>query len=83
MPAAVDGLAGVTAIEVSVAAVTLKVVEPAIAPLVALIVVVPTFSADANPPVLIVAVAVLEDAHVTLLVRFCVVPSLNVPVAVN
>jgi hypothetical protein len=30
-----------------------------------------------------VAVVVVPDDHVTVLVRFCVEPSLNVPVAVN
>lgn len=37
----------------------------------------------ANPLTLIEAVAPLDDVHVALLDRFCVVPSLNVPVAVN
>ena len=82
-PAATDGFTGVTAIELSVAAVTVSVVEPVTLPLVALIVEVPAFNALARPEALIVAVVVLEDAHVTLLVRFCVVPSLYVPVAVN
>jgi hypothetical protein len=76
-------LAGVTAIDTSVAAVTVNVVLPEIAPLVALIVVPPTLSAEARPPLLMVAVVVLDDAHVTLAVRFCVVLSLYVPVAVN
>src|SRR5258707_11484895 len=52
-------------------------------PLVALIVLVPFFSVVASPAALIVAVATVPDAHTTLAVRFCVVPSLNVPVAVN
>src|ERR1700675_154692 len=77
------GVAGVTAIDDSVAAVTVNVVDPTTAPLVALIVDVPTFTAVANPAALIVAVAVVPDAHVTLAVKFCVELSLNVPVAVN
>jgi hypothetical protein len=66
----------VTAIDTSVAAVTVSVVLPEMAPLVALIVVLPAFSADAKPAALIVAVVVLDDAHVTLAVRFCVELSL-------
>jgi hypothetical protein len=81
-PLAIDGFAGVTAIDCSVA-VTVRVVEPLIAPDVALIVEVPTPAPVARPAALIVAVVVVPDDHVTVLVRFCVVPSLNVPVAVN
>ena len=83
LPAGIDGFAGVTAIDDSVAAVTVNVVEPTTAPLVALIVDVPTFTAVANPAALIVAFAGVPDAHVTLPVRSCVELSLNVPVAVN
>src|SRR5277367_4667594 len=82
-PLAIEGFAGVTAIDCSVAAVTVKTVEPLIAPDVALIVEVPTPAPVARPAVVIVAVAVVPDDHVTLDVRFCVVPSLKVPVAVN
>jgi hypothetical protein len=82
-PLAIAGFAGVTAIDCSVAAVTVRVVEPLIAPDVALIVEFPTPAPVARPVVLIVAVAVVPELHVTVLVRFCVVPSLNVPVAVN
>ncbi len=46
-------------------------------------VVVPAASAVARPPAATVAVAVLLDAHVTVVVRFCVEPSVYVPVAVN
>ena len=65
------------------AAVTVSVVDPVTLPLVAEIVEVPAFSAEASPVALTVAVVVLEDAHVAVVVRFCVVPSLYVPVAVN
>ena len=75
LPAATDGFAGVTAIETSVAAVTVRVVEPGTLPNVALIVVVPAFTVVAKPVVLIVAAAVLEEAQVTLAVRFCVLLS--------
>jgi hypothetical protein len=82
-PAATDGFAGVTAIDDRVAAVTVNVVDPTTLPLVALIVDVPTFTAVAKPSALIVAFAGVPEAHVTLLVKFCVELSLNVPVAIN
>ena len=50
---------------------------------VAEMVVVPVATAVASPPALIDAAAVFEDAHVTWLVRFCVLESEYVPVAVN
>jgi hypothetical protein len=77
------GVAGVTAIDESVAAVTVNVVDPTTPPLVALIVDAPTFRVVAKPAALTVATVVVPDAHVTLLVRFCVELSLNVPIAVN
>jgi len=82
-PFAIDGFAGVTAIDCSVAAVTVSTVEPLIDDDVAVIVEVPTPAAVARPDALIVAMDVVPEFHVTVLVRFCVVPSLNVPVAVN
>src|ERR1700678_4079035 len=82
-PLAIDGFAGVTAIDCNVAAVTVSKVEPLIEDDVALIVEVPTPAPLASPEALIVAVVVVPELHVTVLVRFCVVPSLNVPVAVN
>src|SRR5580658_3541776 len=78
-----EGLAGVTAIETSVGAVTVNTVEPEIDPEVALIELVPTPAPVARPPAAIVAVEVVAEAHVTEAVRFCVLLSLNVPVAVN
>jgi hypothetical protein len=87
VPLAIDGVAGVTAIDTSVAAVTVSVVLPLIAPLVAEMTVVPSATALARPAVPaaleIVAVAVVADAHVTVAVRLCVVASLYVPVATN
>jgi hypothetical protein len=82
-PLVIDGFAGVTAIDCSVAAVTVRTVEPLIAPDVALIVEVPTPAPVARPAVVIVAIAVVPELHVTVPVKFCVEPSLNVPVAVN
>jgi len=82
-PAAIEGFAGVTAMDTSVADVTVKVVEPEIAPDVAFIKEVPAATPVAKPPAVMVAVAGVAELHVTLAVRFCVVLLLNVPVAVN
>src|SRR5277367_2922209 len=82
-PLVIDGFAGVTAIDCSVAAVTVSTVEPEIDDDVAVMVEVPTPAPEAKPTALIVAVAVVPDDQVTLDVRFCVEPSLNVPMAVN
>src|ERR1700735_2504679 len=82
-PALIEGLAGVTAIDTSVAAVTVRVVEPLTAPDAALIVLLPVATPVANPPAAIVATEVVCELHVTVLVKFCVELSENVPVAVN
>ncbi len=55
-----------TAIETSVAAVTVRVVDPETLPDVAEIVEVPAFRAEARPAALIVPVAVFEEAQVTV-----------------
>ena len=87
VPFAIDGVAGVTAIDTSVAAVTVRVVLPLIAPLVAEMTVVPAATLVARPaePAAfeMVAVAAVAEAQVTMAVRFCVVPSPYVPVATN
>ncbi len=73
-----------TTIEVSVAATTVSPVLPLTVPDVAVIVVVPlSVSAVATPAAVIVAVVVFDELQVTVEVRFCVDPSLYVPVAVN
>jgi hypothetical protein len=82
-PLAIDGFAGVTAMDCSVGAVTVSSVEPTTDPEVALMVLVPAATPVARPPVPILAVAVVPDPHVTDDVRFCVLLSLKVPVAVN
>jgi hypothetical protein len=68
---------GVTAIDCSTAAVTVSV-TPAlvIPPDVAVILVVPAATPVATPLALIVAVAVLDDVHVTPVVSAAVVPLL-------
>jgi hypothetical protein len=82
-PFATVGLAGVTAMETSVAGCTVSVVFPVTVPEVAEMVVVPVARVVARPPAAMVAVAVLDDAQVTEAVRFCVELSVYVPVAVN
>jgi hypothetical protein len=84
LPTPTEEFAGVTLIETSVAAVTLRFVEPEMPPRVAEIVVdwlaVTPF---ASPEALIVAAVAFDETHVTVLVMFEVDPSPNVPVAVN
>ena len=67
----------------SAAGVTVRSVEPLMPPDTAVIVAVPAPTLLASPALLIVAAAGVSDDHVAVLVRFCVLPSLNVPVAVN
>ena len=73
---ATDGLAGVTAIDCRVAAITVSKVEPEIEFRVALMVLLPVLFAVARPPAAMVATPVVADAHVTEAVRFCVLLSL-------
>jgi len=83
VPLGIEGLAGVTAMDTSVATVTVSVVEPVTLPEVAWMVALPVPAAVASPAVLLLATVVLSEVQVTELVRFCVLVSLNVPVAVN
>ena len=78
-----DPLAGVTARETNCGAVIVSTVEPLTEPRVALMVVLPTLAPVARPPLVMVAAAVLLELHVTEAVRFCVLLSLYVPVAVK
>jgi hypothetical protein len=70
------GLVGVIAMETSVAAVMVIVVDPEMLPDVTLIVVEPAATDVARPleprALLIVATLVLEELQVTKAVRFCV-----------
>jgi hypothetical protein len=79
-PLAMETVAGVTAIETRVAAVTVSVVMPTMAPLVAEIMVVPSATAFASPweaaALEIVAVPIVADTQVAVAVRSCVVASL-------
>jgi hypothetical protein len=70
VPFAIEGFAGVTAIDTSVAAVTVRVVEPLMPPDVASILLVPAATAVANPPAVIVATLVVTELHVAPPVKF-------------
>ena len=83
VPFAIDVLVAVMVMDCSVAAVTLNVIVFDVTPLcVAVMLLEPTPAPVAKPLVLIVA-AVFDELQTAELVRFCVVPSLNVPVAAN
>ena len=81
------GLVGVTAMDTSVAELTVKVAEPERPPDVAVIVVDPAATDVAKPlePAALLMAATLEvdEFQVTAVVRSCVVPSEYVPVALN
>jgi len=74
-PFATDPLDGVTAIDTSAGAATVKVLLLFIAPWVAVIFDVPTATAVARPLALTVATDVADDVHVTVAVKFAVEPS--------
>ena len=80
---AIFPFSGRIVMEDNVASWTLTVVLPLIEPEVAEIVREPRVKAAANPPGLIDAMVSFEDAQVTVPVMSCVLPSENVPVAVN
>jgi len=82
-PRAMDGLGGVTAIEVSEMTVSVTAGVEVTPPCAAVICVVPAATAVANPVVEIVAVAVEEEFQVTVAETSAVEPSLKVAVAVN
>lgn len=75
-PAATEGLAGVTAMEVRVGTFTVSTVVPVTLPNLALIVVVPPPTGVANPAAEIVATVVVCEAQITWLVKFFVELSL-------
>ena len=83
VPNAIEGFAGVSAIDTRAALVTVRVVDPVIAPELAPIVVVPVPVPVARPAVEIVATPWEDELQVTVPVMFCVLPSVYVPVAVN
>jgi hypothetical protein len=84
VPFGIEVFGAVIAIDCSVAAVTVRVIVLDVTPLwVALMFVDPTPAPVASPAALTIAAAVFEDDQVAEVVRFCVVPSEKVPVAVN
>jgi len=62
---------------------TVKLLEPVTPPELAVIVTFPAVRLDSEPEALIVATLVLDELQLTEGVRFSVVPSLKLPVAVN
>ncbi len=77
-PTAADGVAGVTAIDTTVAGVTLSVVEPEMLPEVAEIVVLcptPAACAVARPPTVTEATTEFNEPQVTDAVRSLELPS--------
>jgi hypothetical protein len=66
---------------VTTALITVKLAAPLMDPEVAVIVVIPSATPVATPVVATVATTVLEEVHVAEEVKFCVLPSLYVPVA--
>ena len=83
VPFATFGLGGVTSIAVRTAGVTAKVVWPIMPALLAEIVVEPALRPLASPPLLTVAVCILEEAQATFEVMSRWVLSLKIAVAVN
>ena len=83
----IPGLLGVTTIEVSVALVVFTIDVPTMPPKTAVTVAAPGATPVTIPWKLgtLLAVAIDDGAHVqvTLLERFCVVPSANLPVATS
>ena len=76
VPSAMDGIAGVTEIEIRCAATTVNVEVSVKEPTVAVIVVEPAATVVANPEPLMVATVVEEDVQVTPLTRSALEPSL-------
>lgn len=82
-PTGIDGLTGVTAMDLSFAAVTVMVVLPEMFPDVALMTDDPALMLVTSPFAETAATEVVSEVHVTEVVIFCDVPSEYVPVAVN
>lgn len=83
VPFAIEAFSGAMEIEVSTGGVTVNVAAPLIVPEAALIVVDPATTLLATPALLTFATATAEEVQATVVVRFCVVLLLYVPVAVN
>jgi len=86
VPSGRDAFAGVTAIDVKVALVTVSTALDETLPEVAVMFATPgasPFASPGAPFTLMPATEGLAEAHCTNVVRFCVVPSVKVPVAAN
>ena len=75
VPNAIDGFAGVIAIETRAALVTVRVVDPLTVPELAAIVVVPVPAPVASPALEMEATPSRDEFQVTVPVMFCVLPS--------
>ena len=73
---AIDGLAGVTAMETSAGGVTVRTVLPLMLPTAAWIVVAPAVRVAAAPVELMVATLVADELHVAVVVMLAVLLSL-------
>ena len=82
-PTSREALAGVIMILDNTAAVTVRTAELLAIPNAAVMDVWPATKLVASPFPLIVATDELEELHWTSVVKSCVLPSLNVPLAVN
>jgi hypothetical protein len=82
-PKGIAAVAGLTAIETTEAGVTVSSVDPSIPPRVAVIVAVPVAREVPIALELTVATTLLLEPQVAEVVRSWVLPSVNVPVAVN
>lgn len=82
VPKAMLAFAGVMAIEVRTAGITVKLADPLAAPDVAVIVTLPAARAVSIPELLMLARLPSEELQDTA-ARFCVLPSVKVPTAVN
>ncbi len=81
--AATEAGFGVTAIDTSAAALTVRLAVPLIEPEVAVMVVAPSATLLANPAAVMVAILLAEEPHVTEDVMSFVLWSEYLPVAVN
>lgn len=84
VPLAIDVLGELIVIDCRVAAVTVSANVFDVIPFcVAVMLLDPVAAPVAKPVVFILTAAVLELPQTAVFVRFCVLPSVNVPVAVN
>ena len=84
MPFAIEELLALIVIDCSVAAVTERAKALEVIPFWAAVMLLDPIAAPvAKPPALMLTAAEFEDTHVAVLVKFWVLPSLKVPIAVN